>query len=201
MAVLLLLTTVGGCRSYGGYGTKEANMEAILQANAEFEQDLEAAQQIEAELETAAARDPRLSGQVEEFQSVLLAHETILADHKELAASLSPDQDTYRTIARAFGAILSEQELIRNRYEELLLRPEPANPRVLDLWDQLPDSRYVVVPPFYERLMEGARIQAMPEWIRSFVGRGRTDSLFHVLPLSKSTSASTSPATPDTTAP
>lgn len=201
IAIVVLALTVTGCRTYGGFGAKEANMEAIQRANEAFEQDLAVALQYAQQLESAAATDPLAAGQFERFQSVVLAHETILEDHKALADRLSTGSNKYRTVARTLGAIIAEQEMIRNRYEGLLPGAEPENPRVLGIWDQLTDARYVVAPPFYERQFEQARVLASPQ---EFGASGRPgsagDSLGNAAPFPDAGTATESPAPADSAA-
>ncbi len=151
LAVLALALAVGGCRTYGGYGSEAETLDQIQQANALFAEDFQRAQGDQAALQRAAASNPALGRFAEAFAAVLEAQQAVVAEHRLLAEEAAAHRRNYRVLNQTYGAIISDQQIIRDRYAEILAdvqRTVEATPaRPVD-----PPSRYQVVPQFYQRI-------------------------------------------------
>lgn len=161
--VLLAGVLAAGCRTYGGYGTEEETVEQILAANELFEQDLEEARVGLLTFEEWSARSPALATQAERLRALLYTHEAILAEHQDWAADVAADPGDYRSLNRVLGAILAEQEMIWQRYVELFSETESTyyasfgvpgahDTTLVVPGDVVPEGRYIITPPFYERI-------------------------------------------------
>lgn len=163
VVLLAVVALLSGCRTYGDYGTEEATMAEIVAANEEFGQALERAEAEGAELARAAATNPVLAVPAALYSQVLDMHRVLLAAHlleaEELADGFSLfatiNQIPYRQLNRTYGAIISEQHAIRDRYQEVYTlvggvvgRPLPGSV-VGDA-----SGRYYVVPPQYKDIRE-----------------------------------------------
>ena len=193
LAFLLLLT---GCRTYGDkYGNEEATLNQIGEANEQFADDLARARTNLAALRRAAESDSRLEALAEQYAELLVAHEALLAVHIEQAAELDAgdsiwDQTIggwlgggdYRPIHRTYGAIISEEQIMRDRYGELLANALVATGRdsLEAPWtlEPYPEGRYYIVPPQYERIRNLGAYSSMERATgRSQGDRGRTPGM------------------------
>ena len=191
---LTLLLLVTGCRTYGDeYGNEEATLNQIGEALEQFEDELARARTNLATLRRAAESDSRLGALAEQYAELLVAHETLLAVHVEQAAELDEgdsiwDQTIggwlgggdYRPIHRTYGAIISEQQIMRDRYGELLTNVLVATDRdsLEAPWtlEPYPEGRYYIVPPQYERIRNLGAYTSMERAMSGELGRQRPGS-------------------------
>ena len=167
---LALLLVASGCRTYGDdYGNEEATLEGIAEANEQFADDLARARTELGTLRRVAAANPALEPLAEQYAELLVAHEVVLDVHRDMAAKLDAgdsiwDQTIggwvgggdYRPLHRAYGAIISEQQIVRDRYDELVRNALITTGRdsLNYVWalEPYPEGRYYVIPPQYERI-------------------------------------------------
>lgn len=148
--ILLLLFVVAGCRTYGDhYGNEEALLANILEANERFGEELARAQGELAALESVEA----FGDYAARYAAVAQVHEAILAEHRDLAEEAKEHDDNYRFLHRLYGAIISDQQIVKDRYGELVSAMARAAARDTTARAPVPDqSRYQVAPAFYERI-------------------------------------------------
>ena len=167
---LALLLVASGCRTYGDdYGNEEATLEGIAEANEQFATDLARARTELATLRRAAEANPALEPLAEQYTEVLVAHGVTLDVHRDMAAELDVEDSIwdqtvggwlgggdYRPLHRAYGAIISEQQLVRDRYDELVRNVLTATRQdsINYAWalEPYPEGYYYVIPPQYERI-------------------------------------------------
>ena len=159
--VLLLVFVASGCRMYGGYGSRAATFEKIQQATQRFAEDLERARGERDALQRAAAADPALVDFAERFAAVVERQGAMVAEHQALAADASAGgnilfewvgPDNYRQLHSLYGAIISDQQIIEDRYDEVLMDLQQALGAMTPA-ERVPlQSRYQVAPHFYERI-------------------------------------------------
>lgn len=151
---LLAVSLLGGCRTYGGYGSEAATYAQIQKANQRFEQDLARAQ---AELSTLeSASEPLLQTLADRFARIVEAHEAILDEHKQLAEQLS-EGSSYRALHRTYGAIVVEQRVLRAQYQELLEHVYDAFPADTTSVTAVVEQPYALIPPYYARISAAGR--------------------------------------------
>lgn len=150
--LLLAVFLLAGCRTYGDYNSEALTLDAIGAANASFAEELERARADLATLEQRAGTEPRLAEAAVAFAGVVAAHELLLMDHTLLAEEAADDwEDDYRALHRAYGAIVTDAQVIRDRYAHVLAaaarQVATAPGGEVTNW-----SRYQVVPPYYEAI-------------------------------------------------
>ncbi len=151
LGVLLLALAAGGCRTYGGYGTEAETLDQIQQATALFAEEHQRAQADLEALQRAAAANPTLQRYAEAYAAVLSVHGAVVEEHRALADEAAAHRGDYRLLSRTYRAVISDQRIVQDRYDELLadmqhaLDGTPAPPVELE-------SRYQVAPQFYERI-------------------------------------------------
>ena len=149
LAAFLLLA---GCRTYGGYDTEAQTYDEIVEAVRVFAAELDRARAEYDVLSGAAERSPLLLPYATRYAALLQAHEVVLEEHRAMAAELEGEDD-YRTLNRALGAIVVTQETTRRHYLQLFERAlEETSPPYLVTKEYNFQSRYVLVPPYYDRL-------------------------------------------------
>jgi outer membrane murein-binding lipoprotein Lpp len=116
LAGLLLLS---GCRTYGGYDTKPKTYAAMQKAVHSFEADLKRTRTDLQALEQAATEADTLQSLAEEFQSLVDEHNSLLETQRDRVERLGPDA-TYRNLHRAYGATVTEQRLMRQKYQRVI---------------------------------------------------------------------------------
>jgi hypothetical protein len=117
--VLVTLLVLSGCRTYGGDGTEAKNFEAMQNAVQSFEDELSRAQADLHTLEEAAATSDTLEALAHRFQEHVDEHEELLATQEERIDRLSPDA-SYRTLQRAYGATVTEQQMMEQKYQRVV---------------------------------------------------------------------------------
>lgn len=167
--MLALLLMLSGCRTYGDYNNEALTFEQIREANRLFGEELERARSDLAILKQMETGNTMMLPGVEQYATTVLMHEVMQTNHLRLAEEV--DQDDYREVHRLYGAIIVEQDIIRERYDHVLRG-------MVSLSDTTESNRlasasfYQVAPQFYERMM--AENQRMS--VRKLMDRSRTMS-------------------------
>lgn len=167
--MLALLLVLSGCRTYGDYNNEALTFEQIREANRLFGEELERARSDLATLKQIETGNTMMQPGVEQFATTVLMHEVMQINHLRLAEEV--DEDDYREVHRLYGAIIAEQDIIRERYDHVLRG-------MVSLSDTTESQRlgaasfYQVAPQFYERMM--AENQRMS--VRKVMDRSRTMS-------------------------
>lgn len=151
---VVLVGVLTGCRTYGGYGSEEALYRQLQRASEEFSQDLERMKQGRGQLEqraAATADGERVAGNL---SSILELHEALDIRHREVVERLSPSS-SHRTLSRAYGAMISDQEMVRGMYRRVqnVLAGRAAADSL-----RRTDVPYSVLPAFYRRAGADAQI-------------------------------------------
>ena len=160
---MLVLLVLGGCRTYGAYDNEEQTLEEIVEANAVFADELERARADLATLDAAASGEARLVGPAVVFGATLALHELTLAAH--LLAAEEVDEGDYRELHRLYGAIISEQQIIRDQYAYALAGLD-TSVAATPAEDPGVPGRYYVVPPYYERIRQANERLSVTERLR-----------------------------------
>lgn len=150
-AALLLLVLTAGCRTYGGYDTETAIPQQMQQAVQQFADELDRAQSDVTALSEAVQQNSTLEPMEERYRDLIAKHEEFLERHRRIAERFQ-DGGAYRDLNWNYGAIVSEQRLVRTRYNELhtnIRRVVAGQPVVVEV---PPNSRYAVNPPYYDRV-------------------------------------------------
>lgn len=116
---LVGMLILGGCRSYGGYDTKPNTYEAMQKAVQSFENELNRAKADLRTLEEAAMQADALQSLATQFQAHIDEHSTLLEMQRDRVHRLSPDA-TYRTLSRAYGATVTEQRIMKKKYQKVI---------------------------------------------------------------------------------
>lgn len=112
---LSALVLLAGCRTYGGRGTEAQTYEEMGAAVEELEADFGAAQSNLEQLRAAAEQDSSLLSLAERYQDLVQLHESMIAAQRDRVDTLSADA-AYRTLHRAYGAMITDQKLLRTQY-------------------------------------------------------------------------------------
>jgi hypothetical protein len=161
---MIVLLAVAGCRSYGAYDNEEKTEAAIQEANEQFAAELATTRQSLELLRTTTAQRPDLAPFAQQFESIVLLHETLLHEHEELAAQRE-EGEWYRSANRAYGTVVVEQDIIRRRYEALFAGMGTVADTLANTPRQLAfpeESRYFVAPPHYRRVANTGLLPAPP---------------------------------------
>ncbi len=159
--VLLLALVASGCRSYGSYGSREEIYGKIQQATQLFAEELERSRGEQDALQRAAAANPAWAGFAERFAAVVERQEAMVEEHQALAEAASAGgnilfawvgPDSYRRLHSTYGAIISDQQIVRDRYAEVLMDVQQAVGLTIPAQRVPLQSRYQVAPHFYERI-------------------------------------------------
>ena len=163
---VLCLLVLTGCRTYGGYGTEAITLDQIQTATQQFAESLEQARSDLNMLESAAANNPALDSLEQTYRKTVSLHEEKLQLHREVVARFESENGTYRDLSRNYGAILSDQRLVQQRYQSLLRRIS-RTVRGLDAQEEaMQESRYFVTPLFYPRTEQRIDTMTMNEALR-----------------------------------
>lgn len=115
VVLVLLLGTMFGCRSYGGYGSEEALYRQIQRATDEFAHEFEQMQQEQPDLEAHLTSNGSSAQITVSLGTALSLHGSLIEEHRELVESLS-EGSSHRALSRAYGAIISDQQVVRRLY-------------------------------------------------------------------------------------
>lgn len=151
-SAVLLLLLLAGCRTYGGHGSEEATMAELLDATELFADELARARADYTLLQEAAATALPLREVAAQYATVLELHETVIAYNRATLAELE-DGGSYRRLNRALGAMTAEHEKVRDMYLTLWQDVYSTRAGVEAVRLASPDSRYMIAPPFYERIL------------------------------------------------
>jgi hypothetical protein len=148
-AVALLLA---GCRTYGGYDSEDKLHAHIERANQLFADELTRRRADLDFLTRLSTENPVLGPFTEQFRAAVLVHDAALGEAQGLAAALE-DEDDHRPLKRAYGGIIAQQEAIRRQYRGVLQQlAQPPDTALVHVRYYAPESRYMIVPPYYERV-------------------------------------------------
>lgn len=169
---LIGLLILGGCRTYGNekYETGPKTYEALQKTMTQLEQELGRAQSDLQRLESAAKAHPELQPMAERYRSYVASHEAALEGHREQAERLSTGS-AYRTLHRAYGALVTDQRLLRKQYQRT----------TQEVWATVRDtaiprkptrdrSRYVNTPVNFPRVRDRKQGATMAEALRALEG-------------------------------
>lgn len=171
VALVVSVLILTGCRTYGDEGFEsESKMYGALQESVQqIERSLQRSESDLQRLQAAAERDDRLEGHVRQYRSLLQSHQMMAADHAQQAERLSGDA-SYRTLHRVYGAMITDQKLLQQKYRRALRGiwatvrdttiPRPSA--------RLP-SRYSITPVQYPRVDRRIEI-TMAEALRGVDG-------------------------------
>lgn len=160
LAVALGALTLGGCRTYGAYDSDDRTYAALQQAVTLFAQQATRTRADASALVAAARTDAALAPWATELEGLLAAEDSVVARQRRRLAALDGEGD-YRTLNRAYGAVLSEQAEVRDRYVALVDRVAGQPDSTTYPEAVVNDSRYVVVPPAYERIARANTVVSM----------------------------------------
>lgn len=160
LTAVLAVLVLSGCRTYGGYGSEEEAYEQIAEANRQFTEQLTRAQAELAQLVDGPAARAH-EDYVARFAALVEGHEAVLAEQLDLQESLEGSGD-YRKLHNALGAIVSNQEIVQNRYEELYFELVQSLDSTA-VYDEVLLSRYAFVPPFYQAIMADLKTQRVAQ--------------------------------------
>lgn len=159
-AMLLLMLVAAGCRTYGGYGSAEETLAKIQEATQRFAEDHERAQGERDALQRAATANPALAALAARFAAVVERQGALVEQHRVWAEEASAGgnilfawvgPDAYRQLHRTYGALITDQQIVQDRYAEVLrglqqaVGGTPAR-RVQE------EGRYQIAPQFYDRI-------------------------------------------------
>ena len=152
--VLLTSLLLMGCdpilRLYGDYGNVEAHHTQLVQALDGFEAALARNRADLVRLGAAAAGNPALAPAAEDLAAVVALHEALLLQQRAHVAELV-DEDDYRELNRGLGAIVSEQQMVADRYADIAMRLRAGNAPASYISSLEEAARYAFVPPQYYR--------------------------------------------------
>ena len=111
---------LGGCRTYGDkYDTKPKTYQALQNAVQTFENELDRAETDLKTLEAAASKADTLQPMAEHFEGLHEEHDSLLQTQRDRIERLSPTS-TYRNLHSAYGATVTEQRIMRQKYQRVL---------------------------------------------------------------------------------
>ncbi len=112
---LSALVLLAGCRTYGGRGTEAQTYEEMEAAVNELETDLESAQSDLQQLRAAVEQDSSLVPLADRYNDLVRLHESLISAQRQRVDTLSAEA-SYRTLHRAYGAMITDQKLLRKQY-------------------------------------------------------------------------------------
>lgn len=116
---LAAVVLLGGCRTYGGYDTEPKTYQAMQKVVKTFEGELERAKTDLQMLEEAATERDTLHSLAKQFHDHVREHESFLHKQRQRVDRLSADA-SYRNLHNAYGATLTEQRLIQQKYQRVI---------------------------------------------------------------------------------
>lgn len=147
-----VVLVASGCRTYGGYNSDAKIYDALQTTVQSFEEMLDRAETDLGRLEEAAANVDALGTSADDFRNLVQEHETILQRQRERIERLSPTTG-YRELREAYGATVTEQRMIEQRYRRALRAVEGTvrATTVGDVSEQSLVERYTVRPVGFPR--------------------------------------------------
>ena len=115
LAGLSALVLLAGCRTYGGRGTEAQTYEEMGAAVEELEADLGPAQSNLQQLRAAVEQDSSLGPLAERYNDLVQLHESMISAQRQRVDTLSAEV-SYRTLHRSYGAMITDQKLLRTQY-------------------------------------------------------------------------------------
>jgi hypothetical protein len=163
---ILLLLVITGCRTYGGYGTEAELQKQISNVTETFADNLARSEADLEVLKRAAADRSELAPLVERFQNDIEKHRELLANHESIAARLS-DSGNYRALHRNYGAITTEQRMMRTEYNRTIRQIQATVTGQDADRMPLPNKSFYFVEPIEYLRMENARQITMEQALSS----------------------------------
>ena len=152
VVLLLVVVVLGGCRTYGRYGNVKETKEQMRIAVDNFEHELQLAQGNLRQLESKRENLAGITSFVDAYEHLVARHALLVQEQKDDVERMATSDD-YRPLARMYGAIISEQQVIAKQYESLLEGPrETADTALTVPGHSVPRGRYMYFPPFYQRM-------------------------------------------------
>ena len=160
--VLSLVLLGSGCRTYGARGGTEAAYHQIEQAVEQFTLELERAQSAYEALRQQTGDSEVADTLAKRYASLLEQHKVMLLEQRMQLEELRGSDD-YRAVSRTLSAVMSEQDIMMDQYQNLLATVQRVADPALD--QASPGSHYFVTPPFYrnpqhESLQQSGRAPA-----------------------------------------
>lgn len=154
----MLGLVLSGCRTYGGYDSKPKTYQSMQKAVQSFEEEFTRAETDLQTLESAAADADTLQPLVRQFQNLFDEHESLLQKQRDRVERLS-SSSTYRNLHTAYGATVTEQQMMQQKYQRLIRTVRTA---VRDTTVQASrrkiDRRYTVRPIGFPPSEEGKQL-------------------------------------------
>jgi hypothetical protein len=161
-AVLVIALLASGCRTYGAYDNEEKTLNEIRRSTTLFAADYEKAQGNLNTLEAVAASNDQFNPFVESYAAVVGVHEAVLQEHQILAEEAEANDGDYRLLNRTYGAIISDQQVVRDRYTALLADMQHAVDSTAG-YMVLEEGRFQVAPQFYDRIAHANARRSMTD--------------------------------------
>lgn len=161
-ALLVLALLAGGCRTYGAYDNEEKTLAEIRRAHTLFEAEYEKAQGNLNTLEAVAASNDPFERFVAPYATVVGVHEAILEEHRLMVEEAEANDGSYRLLNRTYGAIISDQQIVRDRYSALLADMQHAVDSTAG-YAIMEEGRFQVAPQFYDRIAHANARRSMTD--------------------------------------
>lgn len=165
IVVAVLMLSLVGCRTYGDYGSVEKTVNKISEANEAFARALDRAQSNAESLRRAAQSAVALDHYAEAYEAIVAEHVEMVERHEKAFDDLPRSVFRYSASNRLLGSVVSEQNMIGNRYAEVA-REAARAVGLESLDDPRPPYNYVLVPPYFERIRYSVGSPALDEVIR-----------------------------------
>lgn len=151
IALSVLTLSLAGCRTYGDYGSVDKTVDKISEANEAFARAYERARSNAELLRRYAQSSEALTSSADEYDRIVAEHGQMVEQHAKAFDALPATVFRYSASNRLLGAIVSEQNMIGNRYAEVAR--EAARSVGLESSNELrPAYNYGLVPPYFERI-------------------------------------------------
>jgi hypothetical protein len=160
--ILLLVLALTGCRLYGGYGTEAELQEQLSNVTNDFADNLARTEADLQVLERAASDRADLEPFVEQFRTLIDEHESLLDQHRSITERLA-DSGDYRALHRNYGAITTEQRMMRQRYDRTIRQIRATVSGESADAQPLPNESFYYVEPVEYRRMENRRELTMED--------------------------------------
>lgn len=166
VAVVTVLLLSSGCRYYGRYGGEEKTVAKIVEINEAFARAYDRAVGERDAFSGAAARRPELASYANQYGAIVERHGRLVDAHARAAQNLRGGLFGYTAANQLLGAIVSEQESVRNAYAEIV-RGASRQLEATGSDEPRDASNYGQVPPYYERIRFRAVQPTLDDILRS----------------------------------